>query len=93
MFSPAVSVGTRLNDWNTNPMRSRRSWVRPLSSRLPMSRSPTKVWPEVGRSRPAMQCISVDLPDPDGPMTAVKRPRSKVTSIPASAWTVACPVP
>ena len=26
-----------------------------------------------------MQCISVDLPDPDGPMTAVKRPRSKVT--------------
>ncbi len=26
-----------------------------------------------------MQCISVDLPDPDGPMTAVKRPRSNVT--------------
>ena len=40
-----------------------------------------------------MQCISVDLPDPDGPMTAVKRPRSNVTSMPASAWTVACPVP
>ena len=40
-----------------------------------------------------MQCISVDLPDPDGPMTAVKRPLSKVTSMPARAWTVACPVP
>ena len=40
-----------------------------------------------------MQCISVDLPDPDGPMTAVKRPRSKVTVMPARACTVACPVP
>ena len=40
-----------------------------------------------------MQCISVDFPDPDGPMTAVKRPRSKVTLTPASACTVACPVP
>ena len=40
-----------------------------------------------------MQCISVDLPDPDGPMTAVKRPRSKVTFTPAKAWTVASPVP
>ena len=25
-----------------------------------------------------MQCMSVDLPEPDGPMTAVKRPRSNV---------------
>ena len=30
--------------------------------------------PDVGRSRPAMQCISVDFPDPEGPMTAVKLP-------------------
>ncbi len=40
-----------------------------------------------------MQCISVDFPDPEGPMTAVKRPRSNVTSMPARAWTVAWPVP
>ena len=40
-----------------------------------------------------MQCISVDFPDPDGPITAVKRPRSKVTLTPARAWTVASPVP
>ena len=40
-----------------------------------------------------MQCISVDLPEPEGPMTAVKRPRSKVTLMPARACTVACPVP
>ncbi len=58
-----------------------------------MSRSPTKAWPVVGRSSPAMQCIRVDFPEPDGPMTAVKRPRSKVTLMPARAWTVAWPVP
>ena len=58
-----------------------------------MSSSPTKVWPDVGRSRPAMQCIRVDLPEPDGPITAVKRPRSKVTFTPSSALTVAWPIP
>jgi regulator of protease activity HflC (stomatin/prohibitin superfamily) len=40
-----------------------------------------------------MQCISVDLPEPEGPMTAVNLPRSNVTSTPASASTAACPVP
>ena len=30
--------------------------------------------PEVGVSRPAMMCMSVDLPEPDGPMTATKSP-------------------
>ena len=33
-----------------------------------------KTWPEVRSSRPAMACMSVDLPEPDGPMTAVNRP-------------------
>ena len=36
-------------------------------------------WPDVSESRPATQCISVDLPEPDGPMIAVYRPRSKST--------------
>ncbi len=71
MFSSAVSVGTRLNDWNTNPMRSRRSWVMRLSDRLVSSMSPMRTDPEVTLSRPARQCIRVDLPDPDGPMIAV----------------------
>ena len=30
--------------------------------------------PEVGRSSPARQCISVDLPEPEGPMIAARRP-------------------
>ena len=49
---------------------------------LPISSSPMKACPEVGASSPAMQCISVDLPDPDGPMTAVKRPRSNADGDP-----------
>ena len=40
-----------------------------------------------------MQCISVDLPDPDGPITAVNRPRSNSTLTPSSARTATSPVP
>ena len=65
------------------PIWSRRISVSPASSSEPISRSPTKVRPEVGVSRPAMQCIRVDLPDPDGPMTAVKRPVLELDGDPA----------
>ena len=34
--------------------------------------------PRSGWSRPARMCISVDLPEPDGPMTAVSWPRGDV---------------
>ena len=37
-----------------------------------------KTLPEVSESRPATQCISVDLPEPDGPMMAAKRARVEV---------------
>jgi len=40
-----------------------------------------------------MHCISVDFPEPDGPMTAVNRPRSKDTLTSSSARTDAAPVP
>ena len=33
-----------------------------------------KTCPLVSVSRPATQCISVDFPEPDGPMMAVNRP-------------------
>ena len=93
MFSRAVSVGTRLNDWKTKPTRSRRIWVRPLSSSMPMSWSPTKACPDVGVSSPAMQCMSVDLPEPDGPITAVNCPCWNSTLTPARAWTAASALP
>ncbi len=40
-----------------------------------------------------MQCIRVDLPDPDGPITAVNFARSIATVTPARASTRASPVP
>jgi hypothetical protein len=56
MFSAAVNVGTRLNAWNTKPIRSRRSSVSRSSSSSPISWPPTKARPDVGVSSPAMQC-------------------------------------
>ncbi len=93
MFSAAVSVGNRLNCWNTKPMRSRRSWVSALSDNCDRSTAPMKTWPRVTVSRPARQCINVDFPDPDGPMIAVNRPRGKETSISRSAVTAVGPDP
>ncbi len=40
-----------------------------------------------------MQCISVDFPDPDGPITAVKRARSNSTLTLSSAMAIASPLP
>ncbi len=37
--------------------------------------------------------MSVDLPEPDGPMMALKRPRSKETVTPSSASTAVSPSP
>ena len=87
MFSPAVRVGTRLKDWKMKPMRSRRSLRQPGIIELRDVLIANEGYPEVGVSRPAMQCMRVDLPDPDGPITAVNRPPSNSTLTPASAVT------
>jgi ABC-type lipoprotein export system ATPase subunit len=44
-------------------------------------------------SRPARMCISVDLPEPEGPMIAVKRSRSKPVLTPSRASTAVSPCP
>ena len=44
-------------------------------------------------SSPARQCISVDLPEPDGPMIAVNRLRSNETVTPSSARISVSPSP
>ena len=93
MFSSAVSTGIRLKNWKMKPSLSRRSLVRSPSSRSVISTPSSTTEPEVGRSSPARMCISVDLPEPDGPMIALKRPRSKATLTPASASTAASPSP
>ena len=49
--------------------------------------------PAVGRSSPARMCISVDLPEPDGPMTAVSLRCSTSIETPRSASTAVSPSP
>ena len=93
MFCSAVSVGTRLKAWNTKPTRSRRRRVRAVSSSPVISVPPIRTEPEVGASNPARQCMSVDLPDPEGPMIAVNAPEAKYTSTPRRACTCASPRP
>ena len=93
MFSRASRTGSRLKDWKTNPTRSRRSSVSLRSSSWVISTPSRMTEPEVGRSSPARMCISVDLPEPDGPMMAVNRPLGNPTVTPSSAWTAASPSP
>src|ERR1700755_1413153 len=58
------------------------------SSVLPTSGSPARdTSPSVGVSRPAMMLSSVDLPQPDGPITATNSPGVIVKSTPRSART------
>ena len=50
-------------------------------------------WPAVGLSSPASRCISVDLPDPDGPTIAVSSPAGNSRLTPRRASTAASPSP
>ena len=75
----ARSASGALKNWKTKPMCSRRSFVRSLSPSVVISVPATSTVPDVGLSRPARMCISVDFPDPEGPITAVKRERAMST--------------
>lgn len=93
MFSSALSVGMRLKDWKMKPMESRRSrvswrWLMSLTTFPSISTRP-----ESADSSPTTQCIRVDLPEPEGPMTAVNWPRGMSRSTPRSACTRASPRP
>ena len=93
MFSFAVSIGSRLKNWKMKPMCSRRSFVSSVSPSSVMSVPAIATSPEVGRSRPARMCIRVDLPEPDGPITAVSSPLATSTETPRSASTAVSPSP
>ena len=49
--------------------------------------------PALGRSRPAARWSSVDLPEPDGPMTETNSPGSMVSETLVSARTSVGPAP
>ena len=73
-FSSAVSIGSRLKNWKMKPMCAAPQQGE-LLSLIPLSFSPAiSTSPEVGSSSPARMCINVDLPEPDGPITAVSSP-------------------
>ena len=93
MFSSAVSIGRRLKNWKMKPMCSRRSFVSSLSPSFVMSVPAIETDPDVGRSSPARMCIMVDLPEPDGPMTAVSSPVPTSTEQPFRACTAVSPSP
>ena len=93
MFSCTDMDGNRLNDWKTKPTRFRRMTAASFSERLETQRSPMKARPAVSRSKPAAQCNRVDLPEPDGPIMAVKEPAANSTVTPRRACTAASPTP
>src|SRR6266542_1857521 len=91
MLSAAVKLGNRLNFWNTKLTVVLRSRVRPASESCARSISPTRTLPEVGGVRPPMMWNSVDLPEPEGPMTARNSPAATSRSTPRNAGTSTCP--
>ena len=88
----AVARGSRLKVWNTNPISSLRMRASSLSfiwlTCFPFSRYE----PLLGVSRQPMRFISVDLPEPDGPMIATYSPRSIWIETPRSAWISSSPI-
>ena len=71
----------------------RRSFVSWRSAMAEISSPPMETEPEVGRSRPARRCIRVDLPEPEGPMTAVNWPAGTSSETPRRASTADSPAP
>src|SRR5918996_2428223 len=75
------------------PTWRRRSLVRSVSPSAPISVESIQTSPAVGRSRPARRCIKVDLPEPDGPITAVNWPSMIASETPRRGSTAVSPSP
>src|SRR5258708_30164803 len=62
------------------------------SSNSLTSRPASQYLPELGESRHPIRFISVDLPEPDGPMMATYSPLRISTSTPRNACTCSAPI-
>ena len=71
---PPSASGSRLKNWKMKPTWSRRSRVSSLSPIVGDVLAADRDRARGGRSSPARMCMRVDLPEPDGPMTAVNWP-------------------
>ena len=90
-FSRAVSPGSRLKNWKTTPIRSRRSVVHSVSVNPRVERPSMRMSPSVGRSSPPIRLSSVLLPLPLGPMTARNSPLATSSEIPCTARMIEAP--
>lgn len=76
--------GSRLKDWNTKPINVPRSSERSSSFRSLTSIPHKRYVPEDGRSRSPSVFMSVDLPEPLGPMMAKSSPSRTLRETPLS---------
>src|SRR3990167_10224461 len=74
MFSAAVRRGTRWKLWNTKPMRWLRTRACSSGESVVTSRPSRRYRPVLGLSSRPSRFKSVDLPEPDGPITATYSP-------------------
>ncbi len=72
----------------TPMMNATRQWVAAASGR-----DLVKIYGAGATGVRALDRVSVDLPEPDGPMMAVNSPRANSADTPASAWTWVSPDP
>src|SRR5579863_9985825 len=84
-LSSTVRSSSRLKNWKMIPTWRARNLASALSPRVSIRRPATVTVPSVGRSRPAMRLSRVDLPLPDGPMTATTSPAATLMLTSASA--------
>ncbi|KZM36650.1 hypothetical protein OJAG_06350 [Oerskovia enterophila] len=99
-FSSAVSDAMSCGCWNTIPIRSRRSRAASEDTAEPAAAppagalttsSPMRTWPAVGVVSVAATASRLDLPEPDGPSTAVVVPAGTVRETSSTAVTVDSP--
>ena len=78
--------GSRLGPWKITATGPGRSAERsPMAGQL--------IAPDVGVSRPAIRCSSVLLPEPDGPLIAIRAPAATTQLTSRRARVVALPLP
>src|ERR1700682_3941085 len=90
-LSSADVRDSRLNPWNTNPILRLRTAASASFDMRDTSWPSSRYWPDVGRSRQPMMCMQVDLPDPEGPVTARNSPLGTSRLTPRSAFTSTSP--
>ncbi len=88
----ASERGSRLKVWKTKPI-SRLRMSASSSSTIAATSLPLNSYrPDVGVSRQPSMFISVDLPEPDGPMMARYSLRWMLSETPRRAWIVSSPI-